>query len=126
MKVFASILLILTCTASLNAQYEEIDLFIENEMLIGHIPGLSACMVKGWQVVWSGDYGTANFEQNVPVTTQTLFTIASLSKLFVDTGIVQLYENGQLDLDNDINLFCWKKDFQIYRKRGDVLECSPF
>ncbi len=27
---------------------------------------------------------------------------------------------------DDINLFSWKKDFQIYRKRGDVLECSPF
>ena len=27
---------------------------------------------------------------------------------------------------DDINLFSWKKDFQIYRKQGDVLECSPF
>jgi len=27
---------------------------------------------------------------------------------------------------DDINLFSWKKDFQVYRKRGDVLECSPF
>jgi len=27
---------------------------------------------------------------------------------------------------DDINLFSWKNDFQVYRKRGDVLECSPF
>jgi CubicO group peptidase (beta-lactamase class C family) len=85
------------------AQPDEIDLFIQNEMTIRHIPGLSACMVKGQQVVWSGAYGMANIEQNIPVSTQTLFTIASLSKLFVGTGIVQLHENGQLGLDDNIN-----------------------
>jgi len=103
MKYFVSFLLILICTTGLKAQYEEIDIFIENEMQIRNIPGLSASMVKGRQVVWSGAYGIANFEQNIPVSTQTLFTIASLSKLFVGTGIIQLYENGQLYLDEDIN-----------------------
>jgi CubicO group peptidase (beta-lactamase class C family) len=103
MKIFTSILLILTITTSVKAQNNEIDIFVENEMLIRHIPGLSACMVKGQQVVWSGAYGTANFEQFTPVTTQTLFTIASLSKLIAGTAVVQLFENGQIDLDDDIN-----------------------
>jgi len=85
------------------AQYDEIDAFIENEMISRNIPGLAACMVKEQQVVWSGAYGIANFETNSQLTKQTFFTIASLSKLIAGTAIVQLYEMSLINLDDDIN-----------------------
>ncbi len=103
MKTLISILLIIFITTSVKSQYNEIDQFIEDEMQTRHIPGLSACMIKGQQVVWSGAFGMANFQQFKPVTTQTFFTIASLSKLIAGTAVVQLFEKGQIDLDDDIN-----------------------
>ncbi len=81
------------------------DTFIQNEMQLEHIPGIAACVVKDEQIVWSGAYGYAHIEEQIPVTTSTLFTVASISKLFVATAVMQVVENGQLDLDADINTY---------------------
>lgn len=81
------------------------DTFIQNEMQMENIPGIAACVVKGQEMVWSGAYGYSNIEDQTPVTTETLFTIASISKLFTATAIMQLVEDGLLDLDEDINTY---------------------
>lgn len=81
----------------------ELDEFIQSQMQQHHIPGLAACIVKGEQVVWKAAYGMANIETNRPVTLQTEFTLASISKLFTATACAQLWEDGSLDLDADIN-----------------------
>ncbi|MGK0390326.1 MAG: CubicO group peptidase (beta-lactamase class C family) [Maribacter sp.] len=103
MKKHITILIILSCFSFSHAQ--NWDSFIQNEMNVKHIPGISVGVIKGQEVVWSGAYGYANIEDNIPVTTETLFTIASISKLFVATSILQLYENGLIDLDADINSY---------------------
>ncbi len=87
----------------LNAQISNLDAFIAAEMSEKHIPGLSACVVKKGQIVWQGAYGTANFDTGAAVSTQTLFTIASLSKLVVATAVLQMHETGQIDLDANVN-----------------------
>ena len=83
----------------------ELDTFIQNQMNINNIPGLSACIVKDNQVIWKGAYGTANFNTNLAVTTQTEFALASISKLFTATACAQLWETGLLDIDADINTY---------------------
>ena len=87
------------------AQISNLDNHINNELELQNIPGVSACVIKKGEVVWQGNYGFSNIEDQTPVTSQTLFTIASLSKLFVGTAIMQLQENGMLDLDEDINTY---------------------
>lgn len=81
----------------------QVDSFILAEMEQQNIPGLSASIVKEGQVVWKGVYGMANFETNTPVTFETKFTLASISKLFTATACSQLWEDGLLDIDADIN-----------------------
>tara|TARA_B100000795_G_C22752770_1_gene420148 strand:- start:70 stop:1341 length:1272 start_codon:yes stop_codon:yes gene_type:complete len=81
----------------------ELDTFIQDQMVLNDIPGLSACIVKDNQVIWKAAYGTANFNANLAVTTQTEFTLASISKLFTATACAQLWETGLLDIDTDIN-----------------------
>ncbi len=81
----------------------ELDTYIQDEMSTQNIPGLSACIVKGDQVIWKAAYGMANIELMIPVTLETKFTLASISKLFVATACAQLWENGMLDIDTDIN-----------------------
>jgi CubicO group peptidase (beta-lactamase class C family) len=72
-------------------------------MQAGHIPGLSACIIKEGEIRWVGTYGYANFEWNIPVDTGTLFALASISKTPTVTALMQLWEDGLLDLDDDIN-----------------------
>lgn len=82
---------------------DEIDDYIINEMQTKHIPGLSASIVIGEEVVWQNAYGYANIEENKPVVNETLFKIGSVSKTLTATCLMQLYEQEYLDLYDPIN-----------------------
>jgi len=76
---------------------------IEKWMDKQKVPGLAACIVKGERIVWSNGYGFANLEKRTPFTPDdTVFQIASVSKVFTATAILQLWERGLLDLDQDV------------------------
>lgn len=98
---------------------EELDTFITGVMDAQHIPGLSACIVKKKRVIWKGTYGYANFEKNLPVTEDTLFQLASLSKLATMTAIMKLYEDGKFDLHDDID------DYLPYSVRSPLFPDTP-
>ncbi len=80
-----------------------IDNFILDEMSIEHAPGMATLIVKDGEIVWVNCYGSADVEGNVPVSDSTVFMLASISKLFTGTALMHLYENGLIDLDEDIN-----------------------
>ncbi|MEB3280267.1 MAG: serine hydrolase domain-containing protein [Lyngbya sp.] len=77
-----------------------------------HIPGGVVSLVKDGSILFEKGYGYANVEEEIPVqANQTLFRVASLSKLFTDTAVMQLYERGSVQLDVDVNQYL--KTFQI-------------
>src|SRR5215212_8435106 len=69
------------------------------------IPGLSAAIVRGGQVVWSRGYGFQDVEARVAATPDTIYDIASLTKTFTSTLIMQCVERGSLDLDAPISRY---------------------
>jgi len=83
-------------------QTTPVDLFIENMMDIYPIPGLAACVVKDGEIIWTGSYGWAYID-DVEVTDETIFSLASISKTVVGTALMQLSEDYIIQLDNDIN-----------------------
>ena len=70
-----------------------------------NIPGMSACMVKDEEIVWSRGFGYADIEKQIPVTEDTSFHIASLTKTFAAMIAMQLEEEGKLDLQTPVNEF---------------------
>jgi CubicO group peptidase (beta-lactamase class C family) len=80
-----------------------LDLNILAVMNEQHIPGVAACAVKNGAVVWTESYGYADLEQNISVTSDTIFMLGSLSKIVTGIAFMQLFENGHIDLDDDIN-----------------------
>ena len=66
-------------------------------------PGMATLIVKDGEIVWVNAYGLADVGANVPVTDSTVFMLASISKVFTGTALMHLFENGQMDLDEDIN-----------------------
>src|SRR5262245_17372811 len=54
-----------------------LDTLVLEKMAEAHMPGLSACIVKGGQVAWCNGYGLADIEAQRPVTPDTAFLIAS-------------------------------------------------
>jgi CubicO group peptidase (beta-lactamase class C family) len=92
-------------TADQESDRIPLDLYIKANLVQAHIPGLSAAIVKNGQIVWKGAYGYSRVNAQEPVTSDTLFELASVSKTVIATAVMQVWENGLLDLDADINLY---------------------
>ena len=89
-----------------------VDNFWREEMSKTHIPGGVISVVKDGKLFFTKGYGYANLEQKIPVEPdKTLFRVASLSKLFTATAAMQLYEQGLLQLDGEVNQYL--TDFQL-------------
>ena len=81
------------------------------QMQAGDIPGVSLSVVHNDAVLLAKGYGYADLERRLPVDHErSLVRIGSISKLFTWTAVMQLVEQGKLDLDTDINTYL---DFQI-------------
>lgn len=81
-----------------------LDALIPSQLRNRNIAGAVVSVVKDGQVLFQKGYGYANFEAKKPVVPdQTLFRPGSISKLFTATAVMQLVEQGKLDLDRDVN-----------------------
>jgi len=67
------------------------------------IPGLSAVIIKDQKVLWAKGFGFADLEKRIPATPDTVFHLASITKTFAATLIMQLVEQGKLDLDEPMS-----------------------
>lgn len=66
-------------------------------------PGLSVGIVYDQQLVWTKGYGYADLATRAPAGPATLYRIASISKLFTATAILQLRDAGKLRLDDPVS-----------------------
>jgi CubicO group peptidase (beta-lactamase class C family) len=64
------------------------------------LPGAAAGVVVGDELVWSGGYGFADIEARRAPDARTLYRIASITKTFTGTAIMQLRDEGKLHLDD--------------------------
>jgi CubicO group peptidase (beta-lactamase class C family) len=68
-------------------------------------PGAAIAMVQNGQIINSKGYGIANLEYNIPITPNSVFHIASVSKQFTAFSIAMLADEGKLSLDDDIRKY---------------------
>src|SRR5437868_9210745 len=88
-----------------------LDALIPSQLQNRDIAGAVVSVVKDGQVLFAKGYGYADFAARKPVLAdQTLFRPGSISKLFTATAVMQLVEQGKLDLDRDVNEYL---DFAI-------------
>ena len=81
-----------------------LDALIPSQLRNRNIAGAVVSVVKDGQVLFQKGYGYADVEEKKPVLPdQTLFRPGSISKLFTATAVMQLVEQGKLDLDRDAN-----------------------
>ncbi len=74
------------------------------------VAGLSVAVIDNYQIVWAKGYGYADKKEGRKVTANTMFEPGSISKSLNAIGILQLAQQGKLDLYQDINqyLVSWK------------------
>lgn len=91
---------------------DSLDSYIRRGMSDWHIPGLSIAIVKDGKTVFMKGYGEQNLATHEKTSPQTLFMIASNSKLFTATSLAQLEYDHKLSLDDKITKYF--PDFRLY------------
>lgn len=92
-----------TPPTTIEAQTQAFESFLLDYRKEKHIPGLSVAVIKDGEIVYEKAHGISHLEGQVPVTTETPFWIASVSKFFVGTAFLKLIENGELAFDDALN-----------------------
>ena len=82
-------------------QVEKAEADIQAIMKQLSVVGLSVAVVKKSKIIYTHSFGWKDIESNTPLTDKNIFRIASISKSFSATSIMQLVEAGKLSLDDD-------------------------
>ena len=115
MKQLMSLIAVVACLWSASAtgqdladhpevasQIKLMDAWVQAQMKGIDLPGLVIGVVHDQEVVWSKAYGHADVERDTPMQSDSIFRIASHSKLFTSIAILQLRDAGKLRLDDPI------------------------
>jgi CubicO group peptidase (beta-lactamase class C family) len=68
-------------------------------------PGASVAVIQHGKVVFAKGYGVANLEYDIPITPETVFHVASVSKQFTAMAVVLLESDGKLAIDDDVHKY---------------------
>ena len=74
-------------------------------MKAANVPGAAMLIIRDGQIASAKGYGVADQKTGRPVTPDTMFTIASVSKTVTATALMTLYEQGRFGLDEDVNMY---------------------
>jgi len=84
---------------------DEVTAFLKQTMREQRIPALQVAVIRHNKIVQLDAYGTANVENAVPATRESIFSINSCTKAFTGVAIMQLVEAGKLGIDDTISLY---------------------
>lgn len=101
---------------------DSVDDLVRSQMRLHHVPGLSLAVIQAGKVVRIQAYGVMQCDSSRPVTPDTLFEAASISKSVAAVGALRLVDRGRLSLDTDVNteLTEWKVPDNPFTKREKV------
>lgn len=68
-------------------------------------PGAAVAIIQSGKLLYQKGYGSANLEYDVPITPETVFHVASVSKQFTAMSVVLLEQDGQLSLEDDVHKY---------------------
>jgi CubicO group peptidase (beta-lactamase class C family) len=104
-QIIISVAYGLIASLGLNAQSENADLdhYLLKKMEKSGRIGMQAAYISNGELCWTGSYGVKTFQTNDKVNDSTLFMTASISKPVTALALMKLYDQGKLNLDDDIN-----------------------
>ena len=77
----------------------ELEPKIKEEIQQGHLPGFAIGVIRNGKLIYAKGFGVAKLGSNAPITSRSLFHMASVTKTFVATAVMQLVEKDKIDLD---------------------------
>lgn len=81
---------------------EKLEGLVADAMLRDHVPGLSLAVVKDGKVIYARGFGARRLKDNAPATPDTLYGVGSCTKSFTALAIMQLVQQGKLNLKDPV------------------------
>lgn len=93
-----------------------------DRMRYHRVPGVSIAVIQDYKIAWAKAYGLADTLTGRPVTTETLFSAGSISKLVAAVAALKLVEEGKMDLDQPVNAYLtsWQLAENDFTRRTPV------
>jgi CubicO group peptidase (beta-lactamase class C family) len=91
-----------TAPGDYDGAFEYLSAYIEGRMKKSGVVGMSIAVVSDNEILWTRGFGYADKERGIEVTPGTLFDPASVAKVFTATALMQLVEQGKVDLDRPV------------------------
>jgi CubicO group peptidase (beta-lactamase class C family) len=106
------------CFADDKQPSPQLQLWIENLMKEYNIPGASIAVIKDYKIEWIKGFGLRDKKKHLPVTNDTLFQAASISKPITAIAALETFSNKHLSVDANVNklLTSWKIPPSQYTK----------
>ncbi len=98
--------------------------YVEDVMAKKKIPGVAVTVVEGDKVIYAKGFGYRNVKKKIPVTPDTIFGIASVTKSFTAVAIMQLAEKGMINLGDPVKKYL--PDFDLPNGKGDAVTIYHF
>ncbi|QPC84017.1 beta-lactamase family protein [Phototrophicus methaneseepsis] len=105
-------------TDAIHAAIELVGAKLAYELEDRQIPGMSVGIVVDQDLIWHQGYGSANIEKGIAANEKTVYRVASITKLFTATMLMQLRDAGKLQLDDPIAKYL--TDFAIQSNFPDA------
>lgn len=96
---------------------------IETTLEKGSAKAISFALIDGNEIVFAGNYGYSDFENNIKADSNTIYGIGSVSKLFTATAVLQLHEKGVISIDTSFAKYC--SEFSIRQKVESNIQITP-
>src|SRR6266849_2082976 len=77
--------------------------YINKTIAERQLPSVSVALAKNGKIIWEEAFGWADREKMIPATPDTVYALASLTKPYTSTGVMELVEQHKIDLDHPIN-----------------------
>jgi CubicO group peptidase (beta-lactamase class C family) len=99
------------------AAVAELEKLIAHEVDDKRLPALSIALVDDQKVVWAAGFGFQDRAKKIPATAETVYRVGSVSKLFTDVAVMQLVEEGKIDIDAPVAKYI--PEFKPVYKEGE-------
>lgn len=78
---------------------------VKHEVEQKQLPAFSISMVDDNRLIWASGFGYQDAKKTIPATENTVYRVGSVSKLFTDIAVMQLVEQGKLNLDSPVQTY---------------------
>lgn len=94
-----------SANVSSKPDFAPVQALIEQKIANDHIPSISVAVARNGQILWEKGFGWANRERHIAASEQSMYSLASVTKLMTASAIMVLRDRKQLDLDRPINAY---------------------